>query len=283
MTTEPGLPQYRHFEPTPTAPLLSEAADGGDDVHPARLWALAMAAAIVCGLMTWIIGERTVGLFEPPPRPTKARGHAMNRPSFENRVAAELKNATLTFGVFGAGLGLAMGLAGGLGRRAPRAAMSAAAFGLVLGGTAGGVASAAVLPFYYRKLDVAQEALSHDLILPFLVHAGIWSSVAATAGLAFGIGLRSRQRLTLVALHGLLGGLLGAAIYEILAALAFPTGRTTEPLAGAWAPRLIGRMTVSIASAALFVPWALSSAREARFTEGEPRTEASPEGKPSPE
>ncbi len=168
-----------------------------------------------------------------------------------------------------------MGLAGGLGRRAPRAAMSAAAFGLVLGGAAGGMASAAVLPFYYRRLDVAQEALSHDLILPFLVHAGIWSSVAATSGLAFGIGLRSRRRLPLVALHGLPGGLLGAAIYEILAALAFPTGRTTEPLAGDWAPRLIGRLTVSIAAAAFFVPWALSPAREARAGEGGARSEAS--------
>jgi hypothetical protein len=278
MTTEPALPHTRPLElPTP-----DEAADGGEGAHPARLWALAMAAAIVAGLLTWMIGEHTVGFFEPPPRPTRARGQTMNRPSFDSRVAAELKNAALTFGVFGAGLGLAMGLAGGLGRRAPRAAIWAAAFGLVLGGAAGGVASATVLPFYYRKLDVAQESLSHDLILPFLVHAGIWSSVAATAGLAFGIGLRSRRRLTLVALHGLLGGLLGAAIYEVLAALAFPTGRTTEPLAGAWAPRLIGRLTVSIASAALFVPWALSSAREARTDDDEARSEASPGGNPSP-
>ena len=117
------------------------------------------------------------------------------------------------------------------------------------------MASAAVLPFYYRELNVAQESLSHDLVLPFLVHAGIWSCVAVTAGLAFEIGLRSRQRLALVALHGLLGGLLGTAIYEVLAAIAFPAGRTTEPLAGAWAPRLIGRLTVSIASAAFSCLW----------------------------
>ncbi len=278
MTTETGSPHSRPL----AAPPPDEAADGGEGAHPRRLWALAMAAAVVAGLLTWMIGERTVRFFEPPPRPTRARGLTMNRPSFDSRVAAELKNATLTFGVFGAGLGLAMGLAGGLGRRARRAAMSAAAFGLVLGGTVGGMASAAVLPFYYRKLDVAQEALSHDLILPFLVHAGIWSSVAATSGLAFGIGLRSRRRLALVALHGLLGGLLGAGIYEILAALAFPTGRTTEPLAGAWAPRLIGRLTVSIAAAAFFVRWALSPIRETGPDEGEARTEASAEGNPSP-
>ena len=138
------------------------------------------------------------------------------------------------------------------------------------------MASAAVLPFYYRELNVAQESLSHDLVLPFLVHAGIWSSVAVTAGLAFEIGLRSRQRLALVALHGLLGGLLGTAIYEVLAAIAFPAGRTTEPLAGAWAPRLIGRLTVSIASAALFVPLALSSLREAPSAEGKARSGATP-------
>jgi hypothetical protein len=277
MTTEPGLPHS-----WPLAPPPDEVADCGEGAHPARLWAVAMAAAVVAGLLTWIIGERTVGFFKPPPRPTRASGQTMNRPSFENRVAAELKNATLTFGVFGAGLGLAMGLAGGLGRRAPRAALAAAAFGLVLGGAAGGVASAAVLPFYYHKLDVAQESLSHDLVLPFLVHAGIWSSVAVTAALAFGIGLSSRQRPALVALHGLLGGLLGAAIYEVLAALVFPAGRTTEPLAGAWAPRLIGRLSVSIASAALFVPLAFSSARQARAAAGEAQSEATRGDDPSP-
>jgi hypothetical protein len=220
-----------------------------------------MAAAVVAGVLTWIVGEPMVGYFQPRPRPTQARGLMLNRPSFESRVAAELKNVTLTFGVFGAGLGLSMGLAGGLWRRAPGAALSAAVCGLLLGGTAGGVASAAVLPLYYHKLDVAQEALSHDLMLPFLVHAGIWSSVGATAGVAFEVGLRSRRRLALVALHGVLGGLLGAAIYEIIGALAFPAGRTTEPMAGDWAPRLIGRLAVAIGSAAFFVPWALSSAR----------------------
>ena len=113
MSIEPGLPHSGSLAPP------SEAADRGEAAHPARLWSIAMAAAIVSGLLTWMIGERTVRFFEPPPRPTTVRGHTMNHPSFENRVAAELKNATLTFGVFGAGLGLAMGLAGGLGRRAP--------------------------------------------------------------------------------------------------------------------------------------------------------------------
>ena len=113
MSIDPGLPHSGSLAPS------SKAADGGEGAHPARLWAIAMAAAIVSGLLTWMIGERTVRFFEPPPRPTTFRGHTMNRPSFENRVAAELKNATLTFGVFGAGLGLAMGLAGGLGRRRP--------------------------------------------------------------------------------------------------------------------------------------------------------------------
>jgi hypothetical protein len=265
-------------------PLRSSAnplavASSGDDPEGgpglARLRALAMAAAIAAGLATWVIGEGLVTCFAPPPRRVEARGQAMNRPTFNSRVAAELKNATLAFGVFGAGFGLAMGLAGGLWRRAPRAALSAAASGLILGGAAGVGASIAVLPFYYHELDVDAEALSHDLVLPFLVHAGIWSSVGAMAGVALGIGVESRRRLASVAWRGLLGGLLGAALYEIIAALAFPYGRTTEPLAGAWAPRLIGRLTVSIVSAAFVVPAAFTSAREARrhVAAGDPATE----------
>jgi hypothetical protein len=113
------------------------------------------------------------------------------------------------------------------------------------------------------------------------VHAGIWSSVGATAGVAFEVGLRSRRRLALVALHGLLGGLLGAAIYEIIGALAFPAGRTTEPLAGDSAARLIGRLTVAIALAAFFVPWALSSARGERTSEREAPPDPLPGSDPS--
>jgi hypothetical protein len=223
-----------------------------------------MAAAVVSGLATWLIHERTATVFAPPPRLVRVRGQVMNRPSFESRVAAELRNAAVAFGVFGAGFALAMGLAGGFWRGGPRAALSAGASGLLLGGAAGGAASVAVLPVYYHRLDVAHEALSHDLILPFFVHAGIWSSVGATAGFAFGLGLQSGGRLAAVAARGLLGGLLGAAIYEVVAALVFPVGRTTEPLSGAWAPRLVGWLTVSIVSAACFVPAALSSGREAR-------------------
>ena len=278
MTTETGSPHSRPL----AAPPPDEAADGGEGAHPRRLWALAMAAAVVAGLLTWMIGERTVRFFEPPPRPTRARGLTMNRPSFDSRVAAELKNATLTFGVFGAGLGLAMGLAGGLGRRAPAPRCRPRRSDWCSAARSGGWPRLPCSPSTIASWTSPRRPLSHDLILPFLVHAGIWSSVAATSGLAFGIGLRSRRRLALVALHGLLGGLLGAGIYEILAALAFPAGRTTEPLAGAWAPRLIGRLTVSIAAAAFFVRWALSPIRETGPDEGEARTEASAEGNPSP-
>ncbi len=65
MTTETGSSHSRHLGPPPPAPSHGEAADGDDGVHAARLWALAMAAAILSGLLTWMIGERTVGYFEP--------------------------------------------------------------------------------------------------------------------------------------------------------------------------------------------------------------------------
>jgi hypothetical protein len=232
--------------------------------HPGRLRALAMAAAVLSGLATWLIHERTGTVFVPRPRPVRAAGRVLNRPSFESRATAELRNAAVAFGVFGAGFALAMGLTGGFWRAGPRAALSAGASGLLLGGAAGGAASVAVLPAYYHKLDVDHEALSHDLVLPFLVHGGIWSSVGATAGVAFGLAIESRRRLAAVATRGLIGGLLGAAIYEVVAALAFPIGRTTEPLSGARAPRLIGWLIVAAVSAAFFVPAALSSGREDR-------------------
>ena len=181
MTTEPGSSDVRAPRGPVRCPARNRAAARRRVPDPARLRVLAMAAAVVAGLATWMIGEGTVTFFSPPPRPVKARGQVMNRPVFPVESPPSSRMRRLTFGVFGAGFSLAMGLAGGLGRR-PRAAVSAAASGLLLGGTVASAVSVAVLPFYYRRLEVAQEALSHDLVLPFLVHAGIWSSVGASGG-----------------------------------------------------------------------------------------------------
>jgi len=110
----------------------------------------------------------------------------------------------------------------------------------------------ALLPFYFRALDKAQEELSRDLTLPLLIHGGIWAACGLAGGMAFAIGLGAGgSRLIKGAVGGLIGALLGAALYEMIGATAFPHDLTTSPLATIWIPRLLARLLVATLSGLL--------------------------------
>ncbi len=51
------------------------------------------------------------------------------------------------------------------------------------------------------------------------------------------------------ALGGLIGAAIGTAVYELIAAAAFPAAHTTEPIALEWEPRLLARMLVAVLAA----------------------------------
>ena len=132
------------------------------------------------------------------------------------------------------------------------AGMGSSVVGLVLGAVLGAGTSLALLPFYFRALDKAQEDLSRDLTLPLLVHGGIWAACGLAGGAAFAIGLGAgRIRLIKAAVGGLIGAVFGAALYELIGATAFPTDKTTYPLATIWIARLLARLLVATLSGLL--------------------------------
>src|SRR5262249_2450091 len=138
------------------------------------------------------------------------------------------------------------GIAGGLARHAAGAGIRAGVLGLVLGGLLSTGASLALLPVYFRAEDRAKEELSRDLTLPLLVHGGIWAAAGFAGGTALGIGLGGgRARILNAGLGGLVGAAAGAALYEILGAMVFPSGKTTPPLSNDWATRLLARILVA--------------------------------------
>ena len=61
----------------------------------------------------------------------------------------------------------------------------------------------------------------------------------------------ARGRFASVVINGLVGGALGAALYEVIAALISPDGRTYQPIASAWQPRLLAATVGPILIAAL--------------------------------
>ena len=69
-------------------------------------------------------------------------------------------------------------------------------------------------------------------------------------GLALGIGSGARgDKLVTILIGGLVGGFLGALVYELIGAFAFPMAGTTKPISET-GTRAIARLAVAIFAAA---------------------------------
>jgi hypothetical protein len=116
----------------------------------------------------------------------------------------------------------------------------------------GTVSSLGLLPVYFRALDVAQEELSRDLVLPLMIHCGIWAACGLAAGTAFGLGLRlGMAQIARSGIGGLIGAALGGSIYELMGAMVFPDHMTTSPLSLTWSTRLLARLLVATLAAVM--------------------------------
>jgi hypothetical protein len=209
------------------------------------LWILALTAGLMAGVASWLAGEADILQVAPEKVLFQGMGGQSFEPTLLTVRVAEQQTAVRVFGVFGAVTGLALGLAGGLAGYSKRRAGIAAGVGLVVGGIAGAVAPLAVLPIFY----LAGGPSSDDMIPPLFMHAGVWMGVGAAGGLAFGIGLGDRRRAFATLLGGAVGAVIGAIIYEVVGAIAFPRDMTASPISTSWETRLLARMLVSFLAA----------------------------------
>jgi hypothetical protein len=122
----------------------------------------------------------------------------------------------------------------------------AAIAGSILGGAAGGIIPRILVPVYFRAYNPDRD----DLILAVLIQGGIWSVIGAAAGTAFGIGLCDRGSALRALLGGLLGAIAGMLVYEMVGALAFPLGGTSDPISASWLTRLFARLAATIFTSA---------------------------------
>jgi hypothetical protein len=243
--------------PDPTSSELPatdhlDKSNASTTITAGRLVPLALGAGLLAGVASWLVGELILHVFVPPYVAHQVMGQTIMKASFEDQSAADTKNAALAFAVLGGFMGAALGMAGGIARRSTKAGIASSALGLVSGAVLGALTSLALLPFYFRALDKAQEELSHDLTLPLLVHGGIWAACGLVGGAAFAIGLGAgRTPLMKAAFGGLIGAFLGAALYQLIGATAFPHDNTTSPLAAFWIARVLARMLVATFSGLL--------------------------------
>ena len=256
-TSKPSsVPQ---FENDTDGPSVADGLRPNAPMPPTgRLVAWALGAGLLAGVASWLIGELARDTFRPPLYQQNVMGHVLMKATFADQSSADFRNATLAFAVLGGFMGGVLGIAGGLAaRRSTAAGTMAAAVGVVFGSLVGAICSLGLLPVYFRALDVAQEQLSRDLVLPLMIHSGIWAACGLAAGIVFGLGLGvGMAQVARSGIGGLIGAALGACIYELTGAMVFADHMTTNPLSLTWSTRLLARLlvaTLSAVMAAVFV------------------------------
>ena len=134
---EAGHGAFAGVQPLPSMPR-----------RPERIWALAVGAGFLAGVLSWVAGEMALTAFKPELEEAQGMGVVLMLPSRKGELKADTQNAALAFGLLGAILGLGLGITGGLVEEASRTGRWAMAglTGLAVGAALGVGASLALVP-----------------------------------------------------------------------------------------------------------------------------------------
>jgi hypothetical protein len=211
------------------------------------VWGIAVAAAVVAGLVSWLAGELALNAFQPRLFKIQVLGGAtFVQPTTQSQNAADFKNATLAYAILGGMTGLAMGLAGGLAGRSILRGVIAGLGAAAIGAVVGTFASVALLRYFHR----GHVPDPNDMSSPILVNAGIWMAIGAVGGLALAIGMSCARRAPQAVLGACLAACLGAVLFQLLAATLFPESGYAEPIASSSTVRLLAKLLVTVLVAA---------------------------------
>jgi hypothetical protein len=151
------------------------------------------------------------------------------------------QNAVVAYAFLGSMQALILGvIAVGLeGRFSTRRVLTAGFAGIVLGASFGAASSYGLTPLYFRHLETA------DVTRSLLIHLGIWTTVGAASGIAFGVGSGSRDVLVRSLVGGITGAALGTLLFDICGAL-LPLAHTERPLSPEAGTRLAASIVLSL-------------------------------------
>ena len=241
--------------PRPSSRPDASSPRSASPSSPGRVFLIVVAAGILASLVSWRAGEALAGWFQPRRAADASNPMAVQFDSAElDRVV--VKNAALAYGVQGAVLGAFLGLAGGITRRSSRALGLAGVLGFVLGAALSAGAASASFTAYFRWL----EGREGELLPSVGAHACAWAPLGAAAGLAFGIGLGGRGRIVRATIGGMLGAAVGALLYDVIGSVAFPLGKTGEPVAAFAVARLLAHALAGLSVALAAAVFAQTSA-----------------------
>jgi hypothetical protein len=206
----------------------------------------ALGTALVAGVLSWGIGELTSNYYGPSKEAirstTRFDFNALNR----SQGLADRKNATIAFGTFGALLGLSVGAFAGLLRRSSASVLIASLTGLLAAGIGGALVSYGLAPVFGRFYS----DVNPSLMLPILIRGGICAVIGLAAGLAYGLGRHGPTGILRTLSGGLLGGVLGVILFEVIIATLFPMERNDKVIPSSLVTRLLCYLCVAAGVAA---------------------------------
>ncbi len=169
------------------------------------------------------------------------RGMTRAHPTTTLDIGRAAQNAAVAYGLLGAILSFVLGLTAGcfLGHFSIPRVLAAGVAGIVLGASFGAASSYGLTPIYFNRMGTA------DITLSLLVHLGIWTSVGAASGAAFGVGSGTRDVLVRALVGGIAGAALGTILFDISGAL-LPLARTERPLSEVAGTRLVANIVLCL-------------------------------------
>ena len=208
----------------PTATLAESHLNGG------RLWLSMMLLALVACVVSTVATERFHLHVIPPSFRSSGMGNPIViRPA--DQVKADRQNAMIVFAIQGGVIALSLGLAAGLAQGGPRRAIAGAIVGGIAGALAGLAGSYVLHLIYFQQMSASEDQLSQDVFFPMLIRSGLYALIGKAAGIAvlFGLGA-TLSRATKAIPGAIMGGILGAVVFELVGALTFPADRTYQPI-----------------------------------------------------
>ena len=219
--------------------------------RPDKPGAMVVAAGgLVAGLVAFGVGEMIHELIPAKKVGIPTMGQIVIGPTGGDHECGGNAERGADFAVLGVCLGGFLGIAGGLARRSASAAVVAGLAGSILGLVLAAGASLVLIPFFLRTLPSHPE---YDIILPMIMHASIWGLTGAAAGLAFALGLGEPRLLGRALAAGSVGAVLGTIAFELVGAAFFPLANTGQPISSTWPTRLMARLLVTVAAAAVVI------------------------------
>ncbi|WZO96446.1 hypothetical protein EP7_003439 [Isosphaeraceae bacterium EP7] len=243
-------------EPSPTYTSPRGRLAAGPSMTP--VMGLALLAALVAGLLAWLVGETPFGTVRPSRVWINTLGNLNLSTTHDTELKALTASSARVYGAFGLLLGLTLGLAGALARGGIRSGLKPALIGAILGAIAGGA-----LPFLAVPLhDSLRTSIPDETLASIMMHGLIWGTIGAAVSVALGLGAEggSRRRVVACIAGGVIGALVGTAVYEVVGAMAFPLDETGEAISKSSASRLLARLIVGL-SIALGASTAFSESR----------------------